>query len=64
MSQLTLIFLGFLLGPMAIALVIVGSVILLEKREERYARPYQQLAGAPPPPSQRAGRPPLTLVRN
>lgn len=65
MSQLTATFLMVLFGPLAIALVIMGIVHLLEKREERIARrlqPHQLSRSAPPPP--RKERPTLTLVRN
>lgn len=65
MSQLTATFLMMLFGPMAVALTILGVVILLEKREERIARylqPPQPSRSAPPPP--RKERPSLTLVRN
>lgn len=65
MSQLTATFLTMLFGPMAVALVVLGLVILLEKREAkiaRYLQPSQPSRSAPPPP--RKARPVLTLVRN
>lgn len=65
MSQLTATFLAMLFGPMAVALVVVGIVCLLEKREAkiaRYLQPLQPSRSAPPPP--RKERPTLTLVRN
>jgi hypothetical protein len=65
MSQLTATFLMMLFGPMAVALVVLGIVVLLEKREARIARhlqPPQPSRSAPPPP--RTRRPALTLVRN
>ena len=62
MSQLTQTFLLMLFGPITIALLITGAVVLLEKREERHARIYRQLTQTPPPP--RKGRPALQLVRN
>ena len=66
MSQLTATFLVLLFGPMSVALVILGVVIALEKREARLARylqpPQPHYRPAPPPP--RTGRPVLTLVRN
>ena len=65
MSQLTATFLTVLFGPLTIALVIMGVVILLEKREERLTRhlhPHQPSRSAPPP--LRKERPSLTLVRN
>lgn len=55
-----------LFGPMTVALVILGIVIALEKREARLARylspPQPPIRSAPPPP--RMERPILTLVRN
>ena len=66
MSQLTATFLVMLFGPMTVALVILGVVIALEKREARLARylspPQPPIRSAPPPP--RMERPILTLVRN
>lgn len=65
MSQLTATFLTMLFGPMAVALVVLGIVVLLEKREAkiaRYLQPQQPSRSAPPP--LRKERPLLTLVRN
>ncbi|GBU16809.1 hypothetical protein AOPFMNJM_3693 [Methylobacterium jeotgali] len=51
MSPLTGAFLTLLFGPMAVALVLAGCVILLEKREK-------------PPRYVEQGRPALRLVHN